>query len=93
MFVGGAPTALVVWFMVFLPIRRVVANYQHHRRLRRIKRRKFLDQRKQDQANRSDPAGTDDTAQAGPQIDTPEPDELRVANQSSGNVTQLRPKQ
>ena len=42
MLVGGMPTALVVWILFFVPIRRVVANYQHHRQARRLRRRRVL---------------------------------------------------
>lgn len=41
MLVGSLPTAVVVWFAVFLPLQRLVAGYQRARRLRllRSKRR------------------------------------------------------
>ncbi len=44
MLVGGLPTAAVVWILFFVPIRRVVANYQHHRLTRRLRRRRALDE-------------------------------------------------
>lgn len=34
MLIGSIPTALVTWFSFFLPIRRMVASYQLHRRHR-----------------------------------------------------------
>ena len=42
MLVGGLPAATVVWILFFLPIRRVVGNYQHHRQARRLRRRRVL---------------------------------------------------
>ena len=44
MLVGGLPTGVVVWIIIFLPIRRVVGNYQHHRQARRLKRLRVLDE-------------------------------------------------
>ena len=31
MLVGGAPAGLVTWVIFYIPIRRAIANYQHHR--------------------------------------------------------------
>lgn len=42
MLAGGAPAAIVVWVLFYIPIRRVIANYQHHKRVRRLKRRQVL---------------------------------------------------
>lgn len=39
MFLGSLPTSLVVWLMLFWPLKKVVANYQGMRRRRREKRR------------------------------------------------------
>lgn len=44
MTVGGLPTAVVVWFVVFWPVRGAVAEYQHVRR-RRILHRKMRSER------------------------------------------------
>ena len=38
MFVGSVPTAIVVWFAIYLPIKPVVASYQARRRLRRMRK-------------------------------------------------------
>lgn len=38
MMVGGVPTAIVVWFAVYFPVRRVVAGYQAARRRRMARR-------------------------------------------------------
>ena len=35
MTVGGVPTAILVWFVFYWPIRQIVANYQHRRHCRR----------------------------------------------------------
>ncbi|MDX9860330.1 MAG: DUF2062 domain-containing protein [Rhodospirillales bacterium] len=37
MFVGSIPTAIVVWFAIYLPIKPAVAGYQARRRLRRMR--------------------------------------------------------
>lgn len=34
MLISSVPTGLVVWFAVFLPLRKIVASYQHRRRRR-----------------------------------------------------------
>lgn len=39
MFLGSIPTSVVVWLLLFWPIRKIVANYQNIRRQRREKRR------------------------------------------------------
>ena len=53
MLVGGLPAAVVVWMLIFFPIRRVVGNYQHHRQARRLRRRRILDEERR---ARLDPA-------------------------------------
>ena len=47
MLVGGLPTAVVVWVLFYVPIYRVVSNYQHHRQARRLRRRRALDEERQ----------------------------------------------
>ncbi len=42
MIIGGIPTALFAWVAFYFPIRRVIANYQNHRRTMRIRRQKVL---------------------------------------------------
>jgi uncharacterized protein (DUF2062 family) len=91
MVVGGLPAGVLVWLIFFLPIRRVVANYQHHRRLKRIKRRQFLDQAEKEKAEKSNEAEAE-AAQPDQQMDIPEPAEPRAAAQGGGNVTQLHPR-
>ena len=44
MLVGGLPTGVVVWVLIYFPIRRVVGNYQHHRQARRLRRLRALDE-------------------------------------------------
>jgi uncharacterized protein (DUF2062 family) len=51
MLVGGVPAGLVVWVMFYIPIRRVIANYQHHRHTIRVKRQQVLaEQRREREA-------------------------------------------
>jgi len=38
MFIGSIPTAIVVWFAFYLPLKPAVAAYQHRRHLRRMKK-------------------------------------------------------
>ena len=47
MLVGGLPTAVVVWILIYVPIYRVVGNYQHHRQAKRLRRRRALDEERQ----------------------------------------------
>ena len=47
MLVGGLPTAVVVWVLFYVPIYRVVGNYQHHRQAKRLRRRRALDEERQ----------------------------------------------
>jgi len=39
MLVGSVPTAIVVWFAFYLPLKPMVAAYQHRRRSRRMKKK------------------------------------------------------
>ena len=36
MFVSGIPTAFVVWFLFYIPLKKMIDGYQHRRRKRRI---------------------------------------------------------
>jgi len=81
---GGVPTAIVVWWLVYLPLHRVVANYQSHRRQKRMQRREVLAQERATNGagnNDADPAGggqaqlhidIDRSAEAEPEDDTDE---------------------
>ena len=42
MIVGGVPAGLLTWVIFYIPIRRAIANYQHHRHSIRIKRQQVL---------------------------------------------------
>lgn len=44
MAVGGAPAVVVVWFVFFIPLRRIIGNYQQHRRQQRARRRQAIAQ-------------------------------------------------
>jgi hypothetical protein len=39
MFLGGLPTAVVVWFAFYLPLKPVMRAYQHRRRMRRMEKK------------------------------------------------------
>lgn len=39
MFVGGLPTAITAWIVVYFPLRRLIGGYQHRRRRRLVERR------------------------------------------------------
>ena len=80
MLVGGLPTALVVWIIFYVPIYRVVGNYQHHRQARRLKRRRVLDEERL--------AKLDSTGEADDDITIPEA-APQTAEPVAANVTHL----
>ena len=80
MLVGGMPTALVVWIIFYVPIYRVVGNYQHHRQARRLKRRRVLDEERL--------AKLDSTGEADDDITIPEA-APQTAEPVAANVTHL----
>ena len=53
MLVGGLPTGVIVWLLIFFPIRRVVGNYQHHRQARRLRRRRVLEEERRAREGRA----------------------------------------
>ena len=59
MLVGGLPTGVIVWLLIFFPIRRVVGNYQHHRQARRLRRRRVLDEERRAREGRAQEAEDD----------------------------------
>ena len=72
MLVGGLPTGVVVWIIIFLPIRRVVGNYQHHRQARRLKRLRVLDEERRARLEQPQKAEDDITIpEAAPQTAEP----------------------
>jgi uncharacterized protein (DUF2062 family) len=72
MLVGGLPTGVVVWIIIFLPIRRVVGNYQHHRQARRLKRLRVLDEERRARLEQPQEAEDDITIpEAAPQTAEP----------------------
>ena len=81
MLVGGLPTALVVWILFFVPIRRVVANYQHHRQARRLRRRRVLAEERRARLDRA--ADEDDEDLTIPEAGAPSPEPV------AANVTHL----
>ncbi len=42
MIIGSIPAGAVAWVVFYIPIRRAIANYQHHRHTSRIKRQQVL---------------------------------------------------
>ena len=51
MIVGGVPASIVTWVIFYIPIRRAVANYQHHRHSNRIKRQQVLAEERRERAD------------------------------------------
>ena len=51
MIVGGVPAAILTWVIFYIPIRRGIANYQHHRHSSRIKRQQVLAEERRERAN------------------------------------------
>ena len=49
MFMGSIPTGLVVWLLLFWPVKQVVGNYQRARRRRREKRRVEIESAAEDE--------------------------------------------
>ena len=80
MLVGGLPVATLVWLLFFFPIRRVVANYQHHRMTRRLRRRRALDEEKRSRL---------EAAQAEDDITIPDVAPAQGAEPVAANVTHL----
>ena len=80
MLVGGLPTGVIVWLLIFFPIRRVVGNYQHHRQARRLRRRRVLDEQRR--------AKLDPTQEAEDDISIPEA-APQAAEPAAANVTHL----
>ncbi|MDE0390464.1 MAG: DUF2062 domain-containing protein [Rhodospirillales bacterium] len=61
MLVGSLPTGVIVWLLIYFPVRRVVGNYQHHRQARRLRRRRVLDEQRRSKEDRSQQAEDDIT--------------------------------
>jgi len=51
MIVGGVPASIVTWVIFYIPIRRAIANYQHHRHSNRIKRQQVLAEERRERAD------------------------------------------
>jgi len=51
MIVGGVPASIVTWVIFYIPIRRAIANYQHHRHSNRIKRQRVLAEERRERAD------------------------------------------
>ena len=72
---GGVPTAIVVWWLVYLPLHRVVANYQSLRRQKRMQRREILAQERATNGTENNDAGPPSGGQARLHIDIARPAE------------------
>ena len=87
MIVGGIPAALVTWVIFYIPIRRAIANYQHHRHSSRIKRQKVLAEQRHERANGVANSNTEESpAGAGQPVDDltiPEPSNREDARPSA----------
>ena len=81
MIVGGIPAGLVVWVIFYIPIRRAIANYQHHRHTSRTKRQQVLAEQRRERemgvANintEEEPGGAAETAvETADELTIPEP--------------------
>ena len=72
MLVGGLPVGVVVWILIYFPIRRVVGNYQHHRQARRLRRRRVLEEERRAKLDQAQEAEDDITIpEAAPQAAEP----------------------
>jgi uncharacterized protein len=94
---GGVPTAIVVWWLVYLPLHRVVANYQSLRRQKRMQRREVLAQERATNGTGNNDAGPPGGGRASLHIDIDRPgeatpddgaDETTVERKSVGNYGQ-----
>ncbi|MDP6474054.1 MAG: DUF2062 domain-containing protein [Alphaproteobacteria bacterium] len=91
MIVGGIPAGLVAWVIFYIPIRRAIANYQHHRHTSRIKRQQVLAEQRRERevgvANiniEEEPAGAAETAaETADELTIPEPGKAQEARPSA----------
>jgi len=91
---GGVPTAIVVWCLIYLPLHRVVANYQSHRLQKRMQRREILAKERTSGGIENNDAGPPSGGQARLHIDIDRPaettpddgaDETAVKHEPVGN--------
>ncbi len=77
MIVGSIPSGAVAWVVFYIPIRRAIANYQHHRHTSRIKRQQVLaeerHQREVQAANANAEDIVDDRSETADDLTIPEP--------------------
>lgn len=86
MIVGGVPAGLVVWLIFFIPLRRVISNYQHHRRVRRLRRQQVLAEERKAREMRIANSNNADDPDAGANFDDltiPEPVATPIAVESA----------
>ena len=87
MIVGGIPASILTWIIFYIPIRRGIANYQHHRHSSRIKRQQVLAEERRERANRVANSNTEElsaaTGQSVDDLTIPEPSEREEARASA----------
>ena len=52
MLIGGIPTSIVTWVVVYFPLKRLIANHQHNLVERRIRRRERREQKSEERSAR-----------------------------------------
>jgi len=88
MLVGGVPAGALVWVIFYFPIRRVIANYQHHRHTTRVKRQQVLaEERREREADSS--AATQYATEQQPTAPVDAIDELTIPQPYGEEDTQL----
>ena len=92
MIIGGIPAGLVAWVVFYIPIRRAIANYQHHRHTSRIKRQQVLaDERREREAqaaNRNSEDEDSELHETSDELTIPEPI-AREEERPSATVTHI----
>ena len=87
MIVGGVPSALLAWVVFYIPIRRAIANYQHHRHSSRIKRQQVLAEQRRERdagvANINTEDGPATAGEAADELTIPEPTSRKDARPSA----------
>jgi len=84
MIVGGIPAAIVTWVIFYIPIRRAIANYEHHRHTSRIKRQQVLAEQRHERAGAVANSNTEDPpAGAGQSVAGQSVDDLTIPEPSN----------
>ena len=87
MIVGGIPASILTWIIFYIPIRRGIANYQHHRHSSRIKRQQVSAEERRERENRVANSNTEAlsaaTGQSVDDLTIPEPSKREEARASA----------